>query len=221
MAIIGCFLIFGIASGLSAKEYGFYLHGGITYWDGLDAPDFEDEPGLIQGLTIEYEIDDPRAQLSLGAGLHYDENWSFEVFYVSTPERIVLGNDWEYPPLDPGDIPVTLSWTSKIKQTIGGVSAVYDLYINENLSVFGKAGIAFVRHTSESSITSSSHPEISFRGAIPSTFTDEDDTQDVFGAIGARIPIRQGDASLTFAYQFIDTDDGPETSFEVGVQWNL
>lgn len=220
MVVIGCFLIFGITSALSAKEFGFYLHGGVTYWDGLDAPDFEGEPGLGD-VSIEYEIDGSRAQLSLGVGLHYDENWSFEVFYVSTPEQVVSGTDWEFPPLTPGGEPVTLSWTSNVKQTIGGINAVYDLYINENLSVFGKAGIALVRHSSESSASSSSHPEISFRGAIPNTFTDEEDTQDVFGAIGARIPIRQGDASLTFAYQFIDTGDGRETSFEVGLQWNL
>ena len=219
-SIIGCVLIFGVTSGLSAKEIGFYLHGGVTYWDGLDAPDFEGETGL-ETVSIDYEVDGSRAQLSLGVGYHLNENWSVEAFYVSTPEQVVSGNDWVLPPLGLGGDPVTLSWNSSITQTIGGVSAVYDVYINENLSLFAKAGMAFVRHTSESSISSSSHPDITFRGVIPSSFTDEEDTQDIYGAFGARVPIRQGDASLTFAYQFIETDDGQETSFEVGLQWNL
>lgn len=221
MAIIGCFLIFGFTAGLSAKETGFYLLGGVTYWDGLDAPDFESEPGA-QDFTIDHEIDGSRAQLSVGVGFHFDENWSFEAFYVSTPEQVISGSDGEFPlTLEPGGDLVTLSWTASVKQTIGGISAIYDFYINENLSLFGKGGIAFVRHSSETNVSSSSHPEFAFRGVIPSTVANEEDTQDAFAAVGARIPIRQGDASLTFAYQFIDTGDGLETSFEVGFQWNL
>ena len=219
-SIMGCFLIFGVTSGLSAKEIGFYLHGGVTYWDGLDAPDFEDEIGL-EDVSIDYEIDGSRAQLSLGVGYHLNENLSVEAFYVSTPEQVVSGNDWMFPPFEPGGDPITLSWNASVKQTIGGVNAVYDVYVNENLSLFGKAGMAFVRHSSETSVIFQNQPSTVFQNVIPSSFTDEEDTQDIFGAIGVRVPIRQGDASLTFAYQFIETDDGRETSFEIGLQWNL
>lgn len=217
---IACFLIFGVTSGLSAKEFGFYLHGGVTYWDGFDEPEFESEPGL-QDFTIDYELDGSRAQLSLGVGLHTNESWSFEVFYVSTPEQTYTATDWTFPPIEPGGDPVIVSWNSNVNHTIGGVSAIYDLYVNESLSLFLKGGIAFVRHTSETNVSSSSHPEITFRGLIPSTYSEDEDSQDLFGGIGARIPIRQGDASLTFAYQFIETDEDRETNFEIGIQWNL
>lgn len=217
---IACFLIFGITSGLSAKEFGFYLHGGVTYWDGFDEPEFENGSDL-SGFSIDYELDGSRAQLSLGVGLHTNETWSFEAFYVSTPEQTFTATDWTLPPIEPGGDPVIVSWNSSIKQTIGGVSAIYDLYVNENLSLFGKVGIAFVRHTSETNTSSSSHPDIRFSGLTPSTLTEEEDTQEVLGGIGARVPIRQGDASLTFTYQFIETDDDRETSFEIGFQWNL
>lgn len=218
--IIACSLIFGLTAGLSAKETGFYVHGGVTYWDGFDVPSLDDEITL-PGVSIEQELEDSRAQLSLGVGFHLDEQWSFEGFYVSTPERIISGNDWMFPPLQPGGDPISLSWSANVKQTIGGICAIYDFNINENLSLFGKGGIAFVRHESSQSITVENLPDATFENIIPSSFTDEEDTQELYGAIGARIPLRQGAAGLTFAYQFIQTDDDPETSFEIGFQWNL
>lgn len=218
--IIACSLIFGLTAGLSAKETGFYVHGGVTYWDGFDTPTLEEEIPL-PGISIDQELEDSRAQLSLGVGFHLDERWSFEGFYVSTPERIISGNDWMFPPLQPGGDPISLSWSATTKQTIGGISAICDLYLNENLSLFGKGGIAFVRHESSQTITVENLPDAAFENIIPSSITDEEDSQELYGAIGVRIPLRQGDAGLTFAYQFIQTDDDPETSFEIGFQWNL
>lgn len=220
ITIIASTLIFGLTTGLSAKETGFYIHGGVTYWDGFDAPSLEDEITL-PGVSIDYELDDSRAKLSLGVGFHLDEQWSIEGFYVSTPERVFSGNNWMFPPLQPGGDPISLTWSAKTKQTIGGVGGIYDFYLNENLSLFVKGGIAFVKHESSQSITVENLPGVSFENIIPTSFTQEEDTQEFFGAIGARIPIMQGNACLTFAYQFIETDDDPETSFEIGFQWNL
>ncbi len=219
-AIIACSLIFGLTTGLSAKETGFYVHGGVTYWDGFDAPSLDDEIPLPD-LSIDYELDDSRAKLSLGVGFHIDEKWSFEGFYVSTPERVFSGNNWTFPPFQPGGDPISVTWSATTNQTIGGISAIYDLYINENLSLFGKGGIAFVRHESSQSISVENLPDIALENIIPTTFSDQEDTQEVFGAIGARIPLMQGKVGLTFAYQLIQTDDDPETSFEIGFQWNL
>lgn len=221
IAVIAGSLIFGLTTGLSAKDFGYYLHGGVTYWDGFDAPSLEDEIGLVD-VSIDYELVDSRAQLSLGLGLHVNEQWSFEGLYVSTPERTISGINWMFPPLMPDGDPITLSWSAKIKQTVGAVSAIYDLYINENLSIFGKGGIAFVRHDSSQTITVDDMPGASFGNVVPSSLIEaEENTQEFYGAIGARIPIRQGDACLTFSYQFFETSDDPETSFEIGFQWNL
>ncbi len=219
-AIIASSLIFGLTTGLSAKETGFYLHGGITYWDGFDASSLDDEIPL-PGLSIDHELNDSRAKLSLGVGFHLDDQWSFEGFYVSTPEQEFSGTNWMFPPFQPGGDPISVTWSATTNQTIGGISAIYDHHINDNLSLFGKGGIAFVRHESSHTISAENLPDIVLENIIPPTFSDKEDTQEIFGAIGARIPIMQGRAGLTLAYQFIQTDDDPETSFEIGFQWNL
>ena len=220
IAIIACSLIVGLTTGLSAKQTGYYLHGGVTYWDGFDAPSFEDDFGL-PGLSVDYELEGARAQVSLGVGFHLDDQWSFEAFYVSTPERVVSGNNWVLPPLPSGDL-ITVSWSATTSEKVGGFSAIYDLYLNENLSVFGEGGIAFVQHDSSETVTVENQPNINLINFVPSSATSaEEITQEIFGAVGVRIPIMRGDAALTFAYQFIDTDEELETSFELGFQWNL
>ena len=221
VAIMACALLFGPTVGLAAKETGFYVHGGVTYWNGFDAPTIDDDIGL-DDATIEFKLDESRAKLSLGVGFHLDEQWSFEVFYVSTPEQAVAGNNWVFPPFEPGGDSISISWSASNKQTIGGVSGIYDFYINENLSVFGKGGIAFVQHESSGPyLTLDDQPDIVLDSIVPGSITEREDTQDFFGAVGVRLPIMQGNASLTFAYQFVQTDDEAETSFEFGLQWNF
>lgn len=218
-AMVGCIFVLGLTTGLSGKEEGYYLHGGVTYWNGLEAPEFSGSTG-VEDVTTESELDGSRAQLSLGVGYNLDEQWGFEAFYVATPETVISASDWMFPPLPPNFEPFTVSWTASVKRTVFGLAAVYDLYINENLALFGKAGVALVRHTSETSLTTSIEPD--FVGSvIPTSFTDDEDTQDLFGAVGARIPILSGDASITFAYQFVETSDERETNFEIGFQWHL
>ena len=220
IAIIGSVLIFGLTIGLSAKEAGFYVFGGITYWNDLEMPELSDEDtaDLAEG-TIEYEIDGSRAQPSIGVGYNFDEQWGFEAFYVATPERVLSIDDIVFQPVL-NDDPVTLSVSTTIQHTVFGVSAVYDVYVNKNLSLFGKAGIAFTQHNSDASV-SFTGLTLPFFDLMDLSFSEEEDTDDIFGAIGARIPLRAGDASMTFAYQFIETSDGRETSFELGVQWNF
>ena len=220
-SIVGSFLVLGLTTGLSAKEAGPYMHGGITYWDGLEAPDidFGDEEIDLEANPLEYEVDGSRAQLSIGIGYNLDEQWGFEAFYVSTPERVLAINDLVVPDLGI-DETFSVSWRTTFKHTVFGINAVYDVYLNENLSLFGKAGIAFTRHTADASVTFAGQTT-PIGGTESLSFVEEEDTDELFGAIGARIPIRAGDASITFAYQFVETSDGREPSLELGIQWNF
>lgn len=218
VTIIACLLTIGLTAGLSAKDYGYYIHIGQTHWDGFEAPSLEDEIGL-PGVSIDYELD-TRTKLSLGLGFHLNEQWSFEGLYVSTPEQVVSGNNWVFPPLQPGGDPITLSWNAKIEQQIGVISAIYDVYINENISVFGKGGIAFVKSSSSQHVAVENFPSSFFENIVPNSLTqDEEYRQEFYGAIGFRVA--RGKASATFTYQYIETPDEPETSLEVGFQWNL
>ena len=211
-------LIFGLTAGVNAKEAGPFMIGGITYWNDLALPELNEDVNLGD-LPVEHKVDGSRAQLSVGVGYNLDEKLGFELFYVSIPERVISVTDVEQPPEGIPVDPISISWNTTIEHEIVGAAAVYDLHVNEKFSLFGKAGIAFARQTNESSIT--------FGGRttpIPNSLRPivvEEDSFDLFGAVGARIPIRMGDASVTVAYQFVETSVVRETSLQLGVQWNF
>ena len=224
LAIIASGLILSVTSGLHAKEDGPYMLGGVNYWNDLEAPAvdtqvLEEQNEFGTFPPLEYKVDGSRAQPFIGVGYNLDEQWGFEVFYVSTPERLLFTDNLEVPTDNPLQT-FTLSWRTTVQHTIFGVAAVYDVYLNESFSIFGKAGLALLKHKSEASLTFGGQTN-----PIPSshylTLVEEEDSTDLFGGIGARIPFRAGDASITVAYQFIETSDNRETSFEVGVQWNF
>lgn len=217
-ATIATFLSFGLTTGVNAKEAGPFMISGITYWNDLDVPELNEDVDLGD-FDVEYEVDGSRAQLSVGVGYNLDERWGFEAFYVSIPERVISVIDLVSPPDNVVADPVELSWNTTVEHRVLGVAAVYDVYLSGNFSLFGKAGIAVARHTNDSTITFGGQT-----GSVPSTFrpiVEEEDTYDIFGAVGARIPIRVGDASITIAYQFVETSVGRETSYQLGVQWNF
>lgn len=224
LAIIATGLMLSLTTALNAKEEGPYMLSGITYWNDLEAPkvdtqDLDDQSEFGPFPPFQYKVDGSRAQAFIGVGYNLDEQWGFEVFYVSTPERLLYTEEFEVPTRYPLHS-INFSWRTTVQHTIFGLAAVYDVYLHESFSVFGKAGLAFLKHKADTSITFGGQ-----MNPIPSThylaLIEEEDTTDVFGAIGARIPFRAGDASLTVAYQFIETSDDRETSIEVGIQWNF
>lgn len=215
LTIIASVLILSITTSLLAKEDGPYMLGGVNYWNDLEAPtvdtqvlDEESEFGMFPPL--EYKVDGSRAQPFIGVGYNLDEQWGFEVFYVQTPERLLFTENLEVPTDDPL-YSFTISWRTTVQHTIFGIAAVYDVYLNESFSIFGKAGLALLKHESEASIVlgGQSNP---IPGSHNLSLVEEEDSTDLFGGIGARIPFRAGDASITVAYQFIETSDNSKRS---------
>ena len=217
-AALAAFFMFGLTTGVNAKEDGPFMIAGITYWHDLALPELNEDVD-IGDLPVEHEVDGTPAQLTVGVGYNLDERLGFEVFYVAIPERIVSITELIHPPADVIADPVQLTWHTTFEHRVIGVAAVYDLNINENFSLFGKAGIAVARQSNNSSITFGSQTN-----PVPDTvrpIVKEEDSYNLFGAVGARIPIRMGDASVTVAYQFVETSVGRETSLQLGVQWNF
>ncbi|MCY3541482.1 MAG: outer membrane beta-barrel protein [Gammaproteobacteria bacterium] len=231
IAILLSGLIFMLTSGVVAKETGFYLQAGVTYWNDLEEPDveIETEEGELpteaeEFFTRQYEIDGSRSQLSIGGGYNFNENWGFEAFYVRSPEQN-LSLNVDFPFDDFGiEESLSLSWTTTVQHTVLGVGAVYDLYLNQYLSLFGKAGIAFTQSSFDSNFLFSGQPlpEEEFPFGL---LNQEEENQEVYGAIGMRVPLKlwlgSTDTSITFAYQFFETVRERETSFEIGFQWNF
>ena len=213
-SIISTFFIVGLSVPINAKEAGIYLQCGATYWRDLEIPEVID-PTELRDSPFEYEIVDSRVRPSIGVGYNFDENWGIELHYLSTPKRMLSFNQ-VIEPGDADDLPRTLTWRNTVQHTTYGLNVVYDVPITNNFSIFGKLGIAQTSHTVDSSITSFGRtnpaPEALYG------FVEEVDTEDLFGAIGARIPLKNIFASLSFAYQFVETSDGRESSFEVAIQ---
>ena len=215
---IATFLIFVLTAGVNAKEAGPFMIGGITYWNALELPELNEEVNLGD-LPVEHKVDGSRAQLSFGVGYNLDDKWGVEAFYVSVPERVISVTDVEQPPEDfPAD-PISISWNTTVEHEVVGIAAVYDVYVSENFSLFGKVGIAIARQTNDSSVTFAGRTTPVPDSVRP--IVEEENTYDLLGAVGARIPIRLGEASVTVAYQFVDTSVGRETSLQLGVQWNF
>ena len=213
-SIVGTFLIIAFTTPSYAKEAGIYLHGGATYWRDLEIPEVIDL-GELRDTPIEYKILDSRTRTSLAVGYNFDENWGVELFHFSTPKRM-LTFDQFIEPGDDDDLQRTLTWRNTVQHTTYGINIVYDVYIQSDFSVFGKLGIAQTSHAVDSSVTFNGRtnpaPEDLYR------FVEEVDTEDIFGAIGARIPLKNIFASLSVAYQFVKISDGLESSFEVAIQ---
>ncbi|MYD46502.1 MAG: porin family protein [Gammaproteobacteria bacterium] len=218
--LIGC-LILMLTSGISAKEAGFYLQGGITYWNNLDDPKLEFETD-DEDLPIEYEIDGSRGQISIGGGFHVNEEWSLEAFYVRSPE-LIFSIDVDVPLDDIGDS-ISLSWNTTVQHAVFGVSAVYDFQVNQYLSWFGKVGLTFTQSSADTSVQLGGQRPPS-GVSPPGAEVQEEESQDIFAAIGVRVPLKlvlgSTKNSITFAFQFFETPEDRETSFEIGLQWNF
>ncbi|MCY3541909.1 MAG: hypothetical protein OXH31_08410 [Gammaproteobacteria bacterium] len=219
------FLIVVHTTPVDAKESGIYLHGGAMYWRDLEAPEVID-PTELRDTPIEYEIVDSRMRPSIAVGYNFDENWGIELMYISTPKRSLTFNQL-IEPGDDDDIPRTLTWRNTVQHNMYGLNVVYDVNIKtdftvfgvnvkNNFSIFGKIGIAKSSHIVDSSVTYSGRTNPAPEDLYG--FVEEVDTEDRFGAIGVRVPLKNIFASVSIAYQFVETSDGRESSFELGFQ---
>lgn len=207
--VLATLLISGITTGICAKEAGVYVHGGVTYWNDLELPKFEDR-GELGDTPVDYEIDGSRAQPSFGIGFNFNKQWGIEASYVATPERMISIEVISPSPLDMDEV-LPVSWLATAQHTVVGINAVYDLYVNTNVSLFAKAGAAMTRHTSET--------RVSF--GDETSLVEEEESTELVGAVGVRFPIGMKNTSISIAYQFLETSEDRETSFEVGLQWGF
>lgn len=211
--------VFGFTTAVNAKEKGPFMIAGISYWNDLVEMELNEDLGFFGG-TIEQEVDGSRAQLTVGVGYNFDDKLGIEGFYVSIPKRLINVSQEFPPPIGvPGEA-VSVVWHTTVEHEVFGIAAVYDINITESFSLFGKAGLAIARQTNEESVTFGGRTTPVVGTAFPSII-DEEDSYDLFGAIGARIPIRMGDASVTATYQIVETSVGRATGLQLGVQWNF
>ncbi|MYF38886.1 MAG: porin family protein [Gammaproteobacteria bacterium] len=211
-------LVFGFTTTVNATEKGPFMIAGVSYWNELDEIEIEFDLGFFGG-TIEQEVDGSRAQLTVGVGYNFDDKFGVEGFYVSIPERLINVSQEFPPPIGvPGEA-LSVVWHTTVAHEVFGIAAVYDINVTERFSLFGKAGLAIARQTNDQSVTFGGRTTPVAPTVRP--IVDEEDSYDLFGAIGARIPIRMGDASVTATYQFVETSVGRATGLQLGVQWNF
>ena len=218
----------------------FYLQGGISSWIDFEAPDsiLSDLPILDNESSV-----DGNSQYWLGAGYQVSDEWSFEAFYSKLPSTEVNSEMYIFfggRPILPGPIyPQAISVTVNTETTTFGVGAVYDFYVNDRLSIIGKAGIAFTQQDSEVDIEFPRYgigfPPIDYGDddfelhLFPEDFYFDEDffyggdenSTDMYFAVGVRIPIQDSPASVTATYQFINTPDDSESGLFVGIRWEL
>ena len=217
----------------------FYLQGGASRW-----ADFEPPNSILSDRSfVDRETTgiDGNTAFWVGAGYHANEEWSFEAFYSRLPSTEVNSELYIYywgRPISSNPIrPQTISVSVNTDTTMVGVGAVYDFYVNDRLSIIGKAGVAYTQQDSDFDIS------VPFFRSPPIFFGDDDydfdfyDDQfyfdddrlfgedessiDMYFALGVRLPIQDTPASVTAIYQFISTPSSSESGLFVGIRWDL
>ncbi|MXZ44958.1 MAG: porin family protein [Gammaproteobacteria bacterium] len=204
--IAGFALTFLLAGSLSAKERGWYAHGGVSYWnvDLWEKEGYVSYRSLPGFSTTGWRKDGSANQLSVGIGYNINKNWAIEVTAMWLPDLIIPGSHWLIPPLEPDDEPVSASW--EVSMTDGNflaMSVIYDLYLSERVSLFFKAGVGSSSHgwKLENSLTGSHRVLLDEQVPIMTPlFPDETSLL----AVGMRMPLfHYTNVSITFAYQFV------------------
>ena len=115
--IAGFALTFLLAGSLSAKERGWYVHGGFSYWN--DVHRWENETyfdTFLPGFnTTGWRRDGSAGQLSGGFGYNFNKNWAIEVVHKRLPDLIIPGTHWLIPPIESDDEPVSASWVASLE----------------------------------------------------------------------------------------------------------
>ena len=206
MIITGFALTFLLVGSLSAKERGWYFHGGVSYWN----VDLWEKEGIVSYMSLPgisttgWRMDGSASQLSVGIGYNISKNWAIEFVYRQLPDLIFPGSHWLIPPIEPDDEPVSASWVvSKRDGNFQGMSVIYDHYLSERVSLFLKVGFGASGHGWKLENTLTGPHRVLLDEQVP-TRTPLFGDQTSLLAVGMRMPLLQyTNFSITFAYQFI------------------
>lgn len=217
--IAGFALTFLFAGSLSAKERGWYLHGGLFYWNDVHRWDNEDVfvTVLPSFSTTGWRRDSSASQLSFGVGFNVNKNWAIEVLRSETPDLMIPGNHWLIPPIEQDDEPVSASWVAtKHDGDFFGLSVIYDHYLSERVSVFLKVGGGSIGAKTKLDSTLIDSHRVLLDEQIPDSVLlggqrGCDGCSLRSGvkvyAVGMRMPLlHYTKVSVTFAYQFVRKD---------------
>ncbi|MXW07799.1 MAG: hypothetical protein F4X56_03085 [Gammaproteobacteria bacterium] len=243
---VGFVLTFLLTGSLSAKERGWYFHGGLSYWNDAHRwanESFFSSRSLPGFSTTGWSRDGSASQLSFGIGYNINKNWAIEVFNMGLPDLTLSGTHWLIPPIEPDDEAVSASWVaSRTEGNFLSLSVIYDHYLSERVSLFLKVGVGWSgQHRQlESTLTGSHRELLDEQLPYPSGVRSRDSQETDFFAVGIRMPLFQySKGSITFAYQFLrksvwewDEERIPPqwirqsgkvkaSTFEVGVQLSL
>lgn len=212
--IAGFALTFLLAGSLSAKERGWYIHGGLAYWNEVHR--WENESYFVTYLpgfsTTGWKRDGSASQLSVGGGYNFNKNWAIEFFRMGLPDLVIPGTHWLIPPIEPDDEPVSASWTgSETDGAFLGLSVIYDLYLSERVSLFLKVGGGWSgvgKKKLNSTLTGSDlvllEEQVPY--SVGGTNPVGSDETSVY-AVGMRMPLLHYDrVSITVAYQIVMKD---------------
>ena len=218
--IAGFVLTFLLTGSLSAKERGWYVHGGLSYWN--DMRQWENGSYFVNYLpgfsTTGLGKDSSASQLSLGIGYNFNKNWAIEIVRGGVPDLIIPGTHWLIPPIGPDDEPVSASWVVSLNDNNFGVtSVIYDHYLSERVSLFLKVGRGTSGGAKEKldSTLMDSHRELLDEQIPNNVLRSGRRYCDGCGlragikvyAVGMRMPLfRYTKVSITVSYQFIRKD---------------
>ena len=208
--ITGFALTFLLAGSLSAKERGWYVHGGLSYWNDVHRwgnESFFSARSLPGFSTTGWSRDSSASQLSAGLGYNFNKNWAIEIINRGLPDLTLPGTHWLIPPIELDDEPVSASWVAS--RTDGNsldISVIYDHYLSERISLFLKVGLGGSGHDRklESTLTGSHRVLLDEQVPYPSGVRSRDTRETEVYAVGLRMSLPQyTKVSVTFAYQFV------------------
>lgn len=233
-----CIAIASILTVTSTVFGQFYLLGGASYW-----PSFEPPQTTVYGFPFADREDDgvdSRTELWVGAGYQVNDSWSFEAFFSKLPSTEVEVNLFSIYGA-PQIVPQSVSLSVSTDTSVLGVGAVYEFFINDRMSLIGKAGVARTHQNTEVDVSLPRFPfppiyfgddDFSFDDDVfyeqffgddlfDDILNEDESTFDMYFAVGVKVPIQNTRASISATYQFISTPGDSESGLFVGIRWDL
>ena len=215
----------------------FYIVGGASYWPSIEPPQ-----STLYGLPFGDQGDkgvDRNTDLWVGAGYRVNDSWSFEAFFSRLPSTEVdvdLFSIYGGPQIVPQSVSISIATDT----TVLGLGAVYEFYINDQVSLIGKVGVARTQQNTEVDVSFPRLPFLPIFFGDDNYFDDDDyyeqyfdddiydeileddeSTFDMYFALGVKLPIQNTPASVSATYQLISTPEDSESGLFVGIHWDL
>ncbi len=223
-------LVFGLGSlTLAQEKEGYFLSVGLNHWIGLDMPD--NIPVISSSGVGKYELDDSRTRPSFTFGTSFSDSWSIEAGFFQIPSRssrasIISTRDSDLTPPDlVSDLPETFRTTIVMQRKTKAITgaAVFDAEISSRLSLFAKAGVAFVGQKDKNTLYLSrvEDPDEPSPYAPEYRTTDDENGIDFFFAVGVSIPITNTSTEVSITYELMETPAEIEGSLRAGLYWHF